>query len=146
MLSRGGAQVLVLPPARVRRREHAGLFALVSLWLVYTRLFSALQGAHLTLPACPFYALTGHPCPFCGGTRAYAAMWRGDVVAAARYHPLGPLFFVATFAVAGYALWGWATGRRVLVRLAKGQWRALAAAAALALAVSWGLKLFWLGN
>jgi uncharacterized protein DUF2752 len=124
------------------RAEATGLFALVSLWLVYTRFFSVLQTAHTTLPACPFYVLTGHPCPFCGGTRAYAAMWRGDVGAAFRFLPLGPLFFVATFVVAGYAGWATVTGRRVQVRIPTWAWMVGGAA----LALSWSLKLFWLGN
>jgi uncharacterized protein DUF2752 len=127
---------------RVRRAEPVSLFTLVSLWLVYTRFFSALETAHVTLPACPFYALTGHPCPFCGGTRSYAAMWRGDLVGAVRYHPLGPLLFVLTFAAAAYAAWSAATGVRIRVIVPASIW----AVAGLALAVSWSLKLFWLGN
>jgi len=99
---------------------------------------------HLTLPACPFYTLTGHPCPFCGGTRSYAAMWRGDVVAAVRYYPLGPALFVLTFAAAGYLVWAGATGRRLLISPAL--WRILVAGGLVALAASWSLKLFWLGN
>lgn len=124
------------------RWEAAGLFGLLSLWLVYTRLFAGLQTVHLVLPACPFYALTGHPCPFCGGTRAYAAMWRGDVVGAARLHPLGPVFFVGTFVAAAVAGWALVRGRRLQVRLPAAVW----VLAGLALAVSWSLKLFWLGN
>lgn len=125
-----------------RRPEAAGLFALLSLWLVYTRFFVALQGAHLTLPACPFYMLTGHPCPFCGGTRSYAAMWRGDVAGAFRYHPLGPLLFVATFVAAAVAGWALLRGRRLYFRVPTAVWLV----AGVALAISWSLKLFWLGN
>lgn len=124
------------------RGEAAGLFGLLGLWLVYTRFFQVLQGAHLTLPPCPFYALTGHPCPFCGGSRSYAAMWRGDVVSAFRYHPLGPLLFVATFAALAVAGWAVVSGRRLHVHVPRAVW----ASVGLALAVSWALKLFWLGN
>jgi uncharacterized protein DUF2752 len=124
------------------RAEPAGLLALLSLWLVYTRFFATLQTAHLTLPACPFYAITGHPCPFCGGTRSYAAMWHGDVVGAFRYLPLGPLLFVATFVVTGYAVWATVNGRRVRVGIPTWAWIVGGAA----LALSWSLKLFWLGN
>jgi hypothetical protein len=138
--------VLVLPANARRRREHLGLFGLLSLWLVYTRLYASLQGVHLALPTCPFYALTGHPCPFCGGTRAYAAMWRGDIVGALRYHPLGPALFVATFAAAAYALWTLLTGRHLQVRLPPAAWHALVITGLTALAVSWALKLLWLGN
>ena len=55
------------------------------LWLAYTRIFWTLQVGHWTLPPCPFYYLTGHPCPFCGGTRSFAYMWEGDVADASFY-------------------------------------------------------------
>ena len=125
-----------------RRAEPLGLLALLGAWLVYTRFFTILQGAHTTLPVCPFYALTGHPCPFCGGTRSYAAMWRGDVLSAFRYHPLGPPLFVATFAAAGYAGWAAVTARKVRVGVPAALWLLAGAV----LAASWALKLFWLGN
>ncbi|HEX6488338.1 MAG TPA: DUF2752 domain-containing protein [Candidatus Dormibacteraeota bacterium] len=126
------------------RREPLLLFGGLALWLAYTRFFLTLQTVHLTLPACPFYTLTGHPCPFCGGTRSYAAMWRGDVGAALRYYPLGPALFALTLGGAGYLLWSGLTGRRVV--LAPRVWHVLVGVAAVALAVSWSLKLFWLGN
>src|SRR2546428_7676981 len=65
-----------LPADRMRDLAIAG--ALI-LWLVYTRIFWVLEAAHLSAPPCPFYYLTGHPCPFCGGTRSFAYMWRGDI-------------------------------------------------------------------
>ncbi len=37
---------------------------------------------------CPFRALTGWECPFCGGTRLGAALLRGDVAAAFAYNPV----------------------------------------------------------
>lgn len=37
---------------------------------------------------CPFRALTGWECPFCGGTRLGAALLHGDVAAAFAYNPL----------------------------------------------------------
>lgn len=39
-------------------------------------------------PLCLWRALTGLDCPFCGGTRAFAALVHGDVVAAADYNLL----------------------------------------------------------
>ena len=128
------------------RRDAAGLAALLTGWLAYTAAFPALQTVHATLPACPFYTLTGHPCPFCGGTRSFAAMWHGDVVAAARHYPLGPLLFVLTFGAAGYAAWAALSGRSLVPTLPRSAATAILVTAAVALAVSWTLKLVWLGN
>lgn len=128
------------------RRDTAGLAALLTAWLGYTAAYPALATVHATLPACPFYTLTGHPCPFCGGTRSFAAMWHGNVVGAARLYPLGPLLFVLTFAATGYAAWAALTGRSPVPRLSRRAGTAVIAVAAAALAVSWTLKLVWLGN
>jgi hypothetical protein len=85
----------------------SGLFA----WLLYTRLFWGLHAAHATLPPCPFLFITGRPCPLCGGTRSFAEMWQGDVAAAARFHPLGPVLFVLSVAAAAGLAFLLATGR-----------------------------------
>lgn len=138
--------LLVVAPAPGARRDHAGLAALLTAWLGYTAAYPALSTFHATLPACPFYTLTGHPCPFCGGTRSYAAMWHGDIAAAARLYPLGPLLFVLTFLGLGYYAWAALSGHRLVPRLPRPAFRALFAAAGVALAVSWTLKLVWLGN
>ncbi|HEU4731459.1 MAG TPA: DUF2752 domain-containing protein [Kofleriaceae bacterium] len=42
-------------------------------------------------------------CPFCGTTRSFVALAHGDVAAAFRFHPAGPLLFAA-LAVALVAL------------------------------------------
>jgi hypothetical protein len=128
-----------------RLRDLALLGALL-LWLVYTRMFFVLQAAHLAAPPCPFYYLTGHPCPFCGGTRSFAYMWRGDLADAVRLFPLGPLLFAGTFVgVAGLAA-GAVTGRTWTPRLSGMQWRLLAIGAVSAISISWALKVFVLGN
>jgi hypothetical protein len=116
------------------------------LWLVYTRIFWMLQALHLSAPPCPFYYLTGHPCPFCGGTRSFAYMWQGDMSNAVRLYPLGPLVFAGTLAgVAGLAV-GAVTGRTWRPRLTSMQWRLLWIGAGSALAINWALKVFVLGN
>jgi hypothetical protein len=128
-----------------RLRDLALLGGLL-LWLVYTRLFFVLQAAHLSAPPCPFYYLTGHPCPFCGGTRSFAYMWRGDLTDAVRLFPLGPLLFAGTFVgVAGLAA-GAVSGRTWTPRLTGMQWRLLAIGVASAISISWALKVFVLGN
>jgi hypothetical protein len=132
------------PLESAERRDHAAAGAVLAAWLGYTAAYPALSTVHATLPACPFYTLTGHPCPFCGGTRSYAAMWHGDVAAAARLYPLGPALFVLTFAALAYLGWAALGGRQVVPSPVVV--RAATIAALVALAVSWGLKLAWLGN
>ena len=128
------------------RFRDLGLFAVLVLWLVYTRVFWAMRAAHLTLPPCPFYYLTGHPCPFCGGTRSFAYMWQGDLADAVRLYPLGPLFFTGTVIGAGGLAAGLITGHTWSPRLTPRQWRLLTIFGVSALAVSWALKWFLLGN
>jgi uncharacterized protein DUF2752 len=116
-----GEALAVVRARRDDRVRNALLLAALLVWLAYTRFFWTLSSAHATLPACPFRTLTGHPCPLCGGTRSYASMWQGDIAAAARYHPLGPLLFVATFVAAGVLAALLASGRTVRLTLAAEQ-------------------------
>jgi hypothetical protein len=135
--------VAAIPADRMR---YFGMLAALVLWLAYTRIFFLLQAAHLSAPPCPFYYFTGHPCPFCGGTRSFAYMWQGDVADSVRLYPLGPALFAGTFvAVAGLAV-GAVSGRTWTPRLTRAQWRALAIGAISAVLLSWTLKVFVLGN
>jgi hypothetical protein len=52
---------------------------------------------------CWFRAAFHIDCPFCGMTRSFVALAHGDVAGAFRFHPAGPLLFVA-MAVALVAL------------------------------------------
>ena len=115
-------------------------------WMVYTRFFFGLRAVHAVLPPCPFYYLTGHPCPFCGGTRSFAYMWEGDMTDAVRLFPLGPAFFLGTLVGIGGLASGIVTGRTWSVYLTKTQWRVLGIGAVSAIGISWALKLFVLGN
>jgi hypothetical protein len=128
------------------RMRDLGLLAVLLAWLAYTRVFWVLQTAHMTLPPCPFYYLTGHPCPFCGGTRSFAYVWRGDLSDAVRLYPLGPALFAGTVIAAGGLAAGIVTGRTWTPRLSAMQWRLLWIGAASAVLVSWALKVFVLGN
>src|SRR3974390_3592748 len=76
-----------------RLRDLGFTFGLV-LWLAYTRFYWVLHASHVAWPTCPFYAITGHPCPFCGGTRSFAYMWQGGFLDAVRLYPPGPPPFV----------------------------------------------------
>ena len=115
-------------------------------WLLYTRVFWVLQAAHLTVPPCPFYYLTGHPCPFCGGTRSFAYLWEGDLSDAVRLYPLGPLFFAGTLAGVGGLAFGAVTRRTWVPRLTRMQWRLVWIGLGSAVAFNWALKVFVLGN
>lgn len=69
------------------------------------------------LPVCPLYALTGYACPGCGLTRAFHALFHGDVLTALDFNALVPmwtlifgyLFLSLTFtAIRGRGLpWKW---------------------------------------
>ncbi len=128
-----------------RMRDLALLAGLLT-WLAYTRMYFLLQAAHLTAPPCPFYYFTGHPCPFCGGTRSFAYMWEGDLADAVRLYPLGPLLFAGTLAGVAGLVAGAVTGRTWVPRLTGFQWRVLAIGVVSAVTVSWALKVFILGN
>jgi len=128
-----------------RMRDLALLAGLLT-WLAYTRMYFLLQAAHLTAPPCPFYYFTGHPCPFCGGTRSFAYMWEGDLADAVRLYPLGPLLFAGTLAGVAGLVAGAVTGRTRGPRLTGFQWRVLAIGGVSAVTVSWALKVFILGN
>lgn len=128
------------------RMRDLGILVVLAGWLAYTRIFWALQTAHATLPPCPFFYLTGHPCPFCGGTRSFAYMWRGDVSDAVRLYPLGPALFAGTVLGVGGLAAGILTGRTFTPRLSAMQWRLVWIGGASAVLVSWALKVFVLGN
>ena len=138
--------ISVTRAAAADRWRDLGILAVLVGWLLYTRIFWALQAAHATLPPCPFYYLTGHPCPFCGGTRSFAYMWRGDVSDAVRLYPLGPAMFLGTVLGVGGLAGGIVSGRTFTPRLTPLQWRLLWIGAASAVFVSWVLKVFVLGN
>lgn len=46
------------------------------------------------LPPCLFRFVTGLPCPGCGGTRAFTAVLRGDLIHAFFYHPVVPFCYL----------------------------------------------------
>jgi hypothetical protein len=128
-----------------RMRDLAIALALV-VWLGYTRIYWFLQAAHLGAPTCPFYFITGHPCPFCGGTRSFAYMWRGDLSDAVRLYPLGPALFAGTFAAVGGLVAEAISGRTLRPRFTPAQWRGIAAGVVVTVLISWALKVFVLGN
>jgi hypothetical protein len=58
---------------------------------------------------CPFYWLTGRPCPLCGLTRAFCALAKGHWTQAIHFHALSPLAFAMLYSL----FWKW-RGRALL--------------------------------
>ena len=106
---------------RADRLRDIGVAGALVMWLAYTRIYWVIQAAHVGLPPCPFYYLTGHPCPFCGGTRSFAYMWQGDIADAVRLYPLGPALFVGTVVGIGGLAGGAISGRTWTPRKAPGR-------------------------
>lgn len=114
-------------------------------WLIYTRLYFFLQPRHLTYDGSAFMWLFNKPDPSCGLTRTFAWMWRGDLGRAVAVYPLGPLVFVATVALAVYAVVTLLSGRAVHVNLAPATLRLMIWVGLVALGLNWIAKLAWLG-
>ena len=115
-------------------------------WLAYTRLYFFLQPRHLTFDGGVFMWYFNKPDPFCGGTRSFAATWRGDLPAALHLYPIGPLLFVATAAsVIGLALL-LAGGRTLKMSIPVPLQLRVVQVAFAALMLHWVVKLLWLGN
>lgn len=71
------------------------------------------------VPVCAFHAITGVPCPACGGTRCIRSLLSGHAMAAFAWNPL---VFVSAFVAAAYALYA---GAATVLRLPRIRVRAL---------------------
>ncbi len=78
--------------------------------------------SHL-MPVCPLYALTGIACPGCGLTRAFHALFHGDIIVALDFNLLTPIWAVifayvvislSLIAIRGKGLPMWPTNPRFL--------------------------------
>jgi hypothetical protein len=78
---------------------------------------------------CGFRTLTGHPCPFCGMTRALGALAEGRLAEALGTNPLAPLLLVVAAGIAAWAFVRPRTGRKL--------GRAAGAAAGVLVAANW---------
>ena len=88
---------------------------------------------------CGFRALTGMPCPLCGGTHACAALVQGDLAAAWAANPGALVLLLWLALLAGQAVVEGALGRR---RFARWPWWHPAVFAVLGS----GLVLSWLSR
>lgn len=88
---------------------------------------------------CGFRALTGLPCPLCGGTHACAALVQGDLAAAWAANPGALVLLVWLALLAGQAVAEGVSGHR---RVARWPWWHPAVLAA----VGGGLMLSWLAR
>jgi hypothetical protein len=108
-------------------------------------------GATLLVPpgdggfvACPFRALTGLDCPFCGATRATAALLRGDLLAAIDHNAFYVLAAAPLFLLAWLSWVRAAVGGRPFPALPNWAWQAL-----LWVTLAWWavrLAVPWLGS
>jgi hypothetical protein len=94
---------------------------------------------------CPFRALTGHPCPGCGMTRAFCALMHGELWRAIKLNPFSPLLFLAAliaWAKAAAAVFRAERLRSILDRSPRPN--AFATSALLALVLAWwAARLAW---
>jgi uncharacterized protein DUF2752 len=91
-----------------------------------------------SLIICPFRAITGLPCLFCGLTRAFAYATHGEFAAATESNPL---WWLAALLVAaqGAALLSRALGGRPVATIERRHWRPLESTAVVAIVVGGSL-------
>ncbi|HZN55314.1 MAG TPA: DUF2752 domain-containing protein [Candidatus Polarisedimenticolaceae bacterium] len=86
--------------------------SIAALWAVAAGLFVLMRpiwlAAAALLPACPWHAWTGWPCPGCGTTRALVHLLHGDLGGALRFNPLAA-GAAAAFVAGGAAAPLWLT-------------------------------------
>lgn len=103
-----------------------------------------LRASGTTLPvlyACPFFALTGIPCLFCGMTRSFLAMGSLDVNQSFSFHPLGPALFILLAGLAVALTVSMANRKRIHVSISPALRRHLIAGGAVLLLAAWLLKI-----
>jgi hypothetical protein len=122
--------------ARAQRAQAIGSGAATTVGIGAALLAGRAVGAHL--PPCPFLAITGVPCPFCGLTRLGDSLARLQVGEAVAASPGGVALLVGLGLVALTFLWTFARRRPPPSWLGS---PVLAAAAALALVAHWGTSI-----
>lgn len=143
-----GRQAPLVVIARAAPGDRTLALTMLSLaipWLIYTRLYFFLQPRHLTFDGGFFMTYFKKPDPFCGLTRTFAWVWRGDLLHAVSVYPLGPLVFLGTIAAVVYSTSVLAGGRSLRIALTPAAMWTMVILGLVALALNWASKLIWLG-
>jgi hypothetical protein len=128
------------------RRQALGAFAGWSALLLASVLLPppGRDGRIAHVPAfCPFYLLTGLPCPGCGLTRAFVCLGHGQWAASLHWHPVGWLIYglcLLLWLRAGVTL----ARRKPFVPLSPGQSGQLSLAGAAGLLLVGAARIAWL--
>jgi hypothetical protein len=85
----------VLSPISPILRDRKFTFALAGA----TGLHVALVSLNLPSWDCPFFRVTGVPCPGCGLSRATMLLLKGDLAGSIRFHAFAPIFLFAIVAL-----------------------------------------------
>lgn len=100
------------------------------------------SGAELPLLyVCPFFALTGIPCLFCGMTRSFMAMGNLELSQSFTFHPLGPALFVLLAGLAAALMVSVVTRQRIRLLISPALRRNLIAGGSFLLLAAWLLKV-----
>lgn len=146
-----GSDMLTEGQSRSERRlwrkgahNHLWLIGMLSGVFLASFLLPLLGGTDLRI--CPFYLITGYPCPGCGMGRSFCALSRGDLVQAFRAHMLGPLFYLFLLGVLFQHIVEYLRARRCRWPASLRRWsRPLSVFAMVATLLAWLVRLagFW---
>jgi len=96
------------------------------IWLVLIEIAAlvlVLGAAYFQLPiGCPFKAITGYPCPGCGGTRALIALLHGHIWEAIMINPLSVLLILFAVAAPVWLFIDCYRGTHTLKKLMRSPW------------------------
>ena len=88
--------------------DHEAIWAPIGAVALLAARFFPFEG--LSVGACPFRALTGLPCFSCGGTRAFMALTRLEIVDAVVMNPMAALLGTLAVAYVVHAMGVWLLG------------------------------------